>query len=374
MLKIVADDKIPFLKGVLEPYAEMVYLPGSSISRADLLDADALIVRTRTRCNRDLLEGTKVKCIATATIGFDHIDAGYCVSANIRWTSAPGCNAASVQQYVASALSILSHRMHTGLRNMTLGIIGVGNVGKTIQVLGNALGMKVLLNDPPRERAEGRDSFVSLDTLLAESDVICLHVPLNREGMDKTLHMADESFFNMMKKTAWFLNASRGEAMDTSALKKALFAGRIAGAVIDVWEDEPHIDLDLLQLAAIATPHIAGYSTDGKANGTAMSVNSISRFFGLGLDHWYPSSLLAPQEPFLRLHHTGEDLVKEAFLATYDVMQDDRNLRQSPGTFEQQRGNYPLRREYKAYTVAGPADDPVIKTLQQLGFGIKPSL
>lgn len=374
MLKIVADDKIPFLKGVLEPFAEVVYLPGSKISRSDLLDADALIVRTRTRCNRDLLEGTKVKCIATATIGFDHIDAAYCASRNIRWTSAPGCNAASVQQYVASALSILSHRMHARLNDKILGIVGVGNVGKTIQILGNVLGMKVLLNDPPRERTEGNGSFVQLNDLLAESDIVCLHVPLNREGLDKTFHMADESFFGRMKKSAWFLNASRGEAMNTSALKEALSAGRIAGAVIDVWEDEPHIDLDLLQMAAIATPHIAGYSTDGKANGTAMSVNNISRFFGLGLDQWYPSSLLAPQEPLLRLHHTGEDLMKEAFLATYDVMQDDRTLRQSPDTFEQQRGNYPLRREYKAYTVAGPADDPTIKAFRQLGFKVHPFL
>ncbi len=374
MLKIVADDKIPFLKGVLEPYAEMVYLPGSKISRAELIDADALIVRTRTRCNQVLLEGTRVKCIATATIGFDHIDATYCAVRNIQWTSAPGCNAASVQQYMASALSILSHRMHTGLRGKTLGIIGVGNVGKTIQVLGNVLGMRVLLNDPPRERAEGKGSFVSLDELLAESDVVCLHVPLNREGLDKTLHMADENFFARMKTSAWFLNASRGEAMDTNALKEGLAAKSIAGAVIDVWEDEPHIDLDLLHLVAIGTPHIAGYSTDGKANGTAMSVNSISRFFGLGLDHWYPANLLAPQKPVLRLHHTGEELLKEAFLSTYDVMQDDRTLRQSPDTFEQQRGNYPLRREYKAYTVTGTSDDPALKALSQLGFAVHPSI
>ena len=372
MIRIVADDKIPFLEGVLEPYAEVHYLPGSRITRAELLHADALLIRTRTRCDEELLAGTTVRFIATATIGFDHINTAYCSKAGIRWENAPGCNAGSVQQYMASALCTLAHYHGFSLGNKVLGIVGVGNVGRKIEKLAGALGMNVLLNDPPRERAEGKGLFVPLDRLLKESDFVSLHVPLYRAGQDKTYHMADEAFFEKMKKDAWFFNASRGEVMDSWALAGTLRENRIAGTVLDVWENEPAIDTDLLRMVSLATPHIAGYSADGKANGTAMAVNSCSSFFGLGLPHWYPNNIPLPEDPFIQLNaagHSTEELLAKAILSTYSLESDNGRLRKSPALFESLRGNYPLRREFNAYTIKMAGENQVLADgLASLGF------
>ncbi|GET29786.1 4-phosphoerythronate dehydrogenase [Prolixibacter sp. SD074] len=199
-MKIIIDDKIPYIKGALEPFAEVVYLPGSKTTPEVVKDAGALITRTRTKCNRELLEGSGVKFIATATIGFDHIDTEYCSETGIEWTNAPGCNSGSVEQYIASALAVLSQKRHFALSGKTLGIVGAGNVGKKVARIAGAYGMKVLLNDPPRERAEGKSNFVSLDEILAQSDIITLHVPLNMAGEDKTFHLADDAFFAKAKK------------------------------------------------------------------------------------------------------------------------------------------------------------------------------
>jgi erythronate-4-phosphate dehydrogenase len=287
-MKIIADDKIPFLKGVLEPYAEVVYMPGKLITRETLKEADALLTRTRTKCTESLLKGTSIRFIGTATIGFDHIDTKYCEKQKIKWTNAPGCNSSSVQQYIASALLKLAHDHRYSLKDKTIGIVGVGNVGTKIEKIARALGMNVLLNDPPRARLEGERNFVMLGNILYNSDIITVHVPLNFVGEDKTYHLFNEKSFKKMKKGAWFFNSSRGEVTETSAIKKALGSGKLGGAVIDVWENEPDIDLELMTKAFIATPHIAGYSTDGKANGTAIVVNSLSKYFDLPLKNWYP--------------------------------------------------------------------------------------
>ena len=183
-MKVVADDKIPFLKGVLEPFADVVYLPGKNISNNDLKNADALLVRTRTKCNEALLKGSTIKFIGTATIGFDHIDSDYCGRHQITWTSAPGCNSSSVQQYIGAALLKLQHDRGYILKDKTIGVVGVGNVGSKVAKLAESLGMKVLLNDPPRAMLEGSSGFVSIDRILKESDIISLHVPLNRTGRD----------------------------------------------------------------------------------------------------------------------------------------------------------------------------------------------
>ena len=215
MLRIIADNKIPFLQGALEPYAEVVYMPGSEIEQKHLVKADALLIRTRTKCSEKLLKATAVKFIATATIGFDHIDSAYCESRNIQWTNAPGCNASSVQQYIASLLIHLSRKYEWLLQDKVLGIIGVGHVGSKIEKLAFTIGMKVLLNDPPRERAEGKSNFAALDQVLAESDIVSLHVPLNYKGIDKTFHLASRRFFEKMKQREWFINAARGEVTET---------------------------------------------------------------------------------------------------------------------------------------------------------------
>ena len=353
-MKIVVDKKIPFIKGVLEKYADVVYLEGREISRSDLLNANALIVRTRTKCNKELLEGTSVRFIASATIGFDHIDTAFCDSKKIVWTNAAGCNSSSVQQYIAGALVFLSEKLNLTLAEKTVGIVGVGNVGGKVAKLCQSIGMKVLLNDPPRELKEGSDGFVSLDMIVEKSDIITLHVPLNRDGIDKTFHLGDESFFSRLRKDQVLINSSRGEVIDTGALKSSRRKGQLAGCLLDVWEHEPEIDRELLDLVDIGTPHIAGYSADGKANGTSMSVQALSRFFGLDLNAWLPDTVPPPERPIIELDCNGLDqqtVFVRLVRHTYDILADDRRLRESPQTFEKQRGEYPLRREFTAYTV-----------------------
>jgi erythronate-4-phosphate dehydrogenase len=351
-MKVVVDDRIPFIKGVLEKYAEVVYLEGSKISRKDLLDADALIIRTRTNCNANLLDGTKVKFIATATIGFDHIDTEYCGSRNITWTNAEGCNSSSVQQYLAAALLFITEKFDLSLTNLTIGVVGAGNTGKKAAALCDTLGMKVLLNDPPRERAEGSKSFVPLDTIISKADIITLHVPLNYEGRDKTYHLVDNDLLSGLDENQILINTSRGEVVKTESIKEALRKKKVRGCILDVWENEPDIDLDLLDLVDIGTPHIAGYSADGKANGTAMSVNSFCRHFGFDLKDWYPNSISLPPVRTINIDCTNlnhQEIIGKLIQNTYAILEDDRALRASPGTFEKQRGEYPVRREFGTF-------------------------
>lgn len=374
MLKVVADDKIPFLEGVLEPYAVVKYLPGSKITREVVKDADALLIRTRTKCTPELLEGSAVKFIGTATIGFDHIDTRYCEKKKIRWVNAPGCNSFSVQQYMCAALLKMAQDFRFRLREKTIGIIGVGNVGSKVEIFARLMGMNVLLNDPPRERREGPENFHDLDTVLKQSDIITLHVPLQVVGEDATWHLIDELTAKKIKKGAWLINTSRGEVADTHVLHQLLDSGRITGAVIDVWENEPDIDLSLMNKAFIATPHIAGYSTDGKANGTSMVVRSFAEFFGLPLKDWYPEKLPPPQNPVIEINCSNkhiEDIIREAIFHTYDITGDDFRLRFSPADFEKHRGNYPVRREFQAYKVKLSGSTPEIhKILTDLRFQV----
>lgn len=372
MLKIIADDKIPFLKGVLEPYADIKYLPGNQIDKKSLAGADALLIRTRTKCTESLLKGTGIRFIGTATIGFDHIDTRYCETHGIRWTNSPGCNSSSVQQYIAAALLKMSLEFKFGLKDKTIGIIGIGNVGSKVSSFAKAMGMNVLQNDPPRARKEGPEQFVDIDTILTESDIITLHVPLNYVGHDRTHHMINDRSIRKMKKGAWLINTSRGEVAETNAFKKALNSGRLGGAVIDVWEHEPDFDIELMHKTFISTPHIAGYSTDGKANGTSMIVNLLSDFFDLLPGKWYPEKIPAPALPMIEISGKGkntDDILREAVFHSYNITEDDIRLRFSPADFEKQRGEYPLRREFTAYTVKlVNSNKQTAKLLVSLGF------
>ena len=374
-MKIVADDKIPFLKGALEPFAELVYIPGKQISREILKDSDALLIRTRTICNENLLEGTSIRFIGTATIGFDHIDTHYCSKNKIIWTNAPGCNSSSVQQYIAAALLRSSSEHHFNLKDKTLGIIGVGNVGSKVEKFARSIGMNVLLNDPPRARIEGKKNFHSLNTVLSGSDILTVHVPLNIVGEDQTWHLFNEVSFKKIKRGAWFLNSSRGEVTDTCSLKKALNSGMLSGAVIDVWENEPDIDSELLQQAFIATPHIAGYSTDGKANGTSMVVNSLTKYFNLPSENWYPSNVPPPASPYISIdcnNKTDEEIIREAVIHTYNIDKDNSMLRISIQNFEKLRGDYPVRREFTSYTInLKGGTEKVRQTMKSIGFRMK---
>jgi erythronate-4-phosphate dehydrogenase len=373
-LKIIADNNIPFLKGVLEPYAAMEYIKGSDISKAYVKEADAMIIRTRTKCNEALLEGTNIRFIATATIGADHIDADYCKARNIKWINAPGCNAGSVMQYMASVLMRLKTDYDLTLSRMTLGVVGFGHVGSKVVKLGRTLGMKVLINDPPLQRAGVTGEFTSLNHLMEQADIISFHVPLNLSGPDKTLHLANKAFFDRLKKKPFIINSSRGEVHDTAALKIALKKFQVSGAVLDVWENEPSIDQELLELVEFATPHIAGYSADGKANGTAMSVNALSEFFGLELHPWFPESIPAPDSLNLKVEDAGlpdEAILRDLILTTYDVKSDDSRLRNNIASFETLRAEYPLRREFHVFNVQKAKQRKSLdEKLSNLGFNV----
>ena len=344
-MKIIADDKIPFIREALEQIAdEVVYVPGREFTPGLVRDADALVTRTRTRCDQSLLEGSRVRFIATATIGFDHIDTDYCRRAGIAWANAPGCNAASVVQYAQSALLLWQQATGIPLHTLTLGIVGAGNVGTQVAAMARELGMTVLLNDPPREDREGKEEFCSLEELARRCDVLSFHVPLNREGKYNTFHLADEAFFATLERHPLLMNTSRGEVVDTAALLHALDERRVADAIVDVWENEPDIDRRLLSRAFLATPHIAGYSADGKANATRMALDALCRFFHLRAD--YRIVPPPPACPVIRAH----DLT-DACLQMYDPRRDCAALRARPELFEKLRGDYPLRREKQAYTV-----------------------
>ena len=375
-IKIVADDKIPFLKGVLEPYAIIKYFLGSKISRDNIIDADALIVRTRTKCNKDLLDGTNVKIVTTATIGTDHIDIEYCEQNNIKWLNAPGCNSTSVMQYITSALLTLAENDNFNLNEKTIGIVGVGNVGSKIKKTAEILGLKVLLNDPPREKKEGSIGFSNLNKIMKESDIITFHVPLNKSGDNKTFHLADEQFFNMLEKKPIIINSSRGEVIKTSALKDAIKCGKVSETVLDVWENEPEINLELLNLVDFATPHIAGYSADGKANGTAVCVNAVNDLFNFGIEtNWYPKEIpISASGNKIEIkcgNKSNQEIIKEAVDNTYKISEDDKILRNSPQTFEKQRGDYQIRREFNNYEVnVKDCESKVVKKLENLGFKV----
>lgn len=339
-LKIVADSGIPFLKGVFEPYADILYKDGSEICAADVADADALIIRTRTKCDRTLLAGSHVSAIATATIGMDHIDMDFCRSNGIEVHNAKGCNAGGVMQYVFSALYGVCAHSGIKLDGKVFGIIGVGSVGSRVARMAGYLGFDVLMCDPPRAQKEGSDAFVDLDTLLDESDIVTLHTPLD----ETTRNMADESFFCKMKLGAIFINAARGEIVDEQALLNA--SPKLGALIIDTWANEPYVNRDLIEAADIATPHIAGYSYQGKMNGTAVAVQAIARRFGIyKLYDFYPSELPFDVPQKLQLSGLSQGEIAATFQYNYPVFADDFIFRMNPGDFEKIRNNYNYRRE-----------------------------
>lgn len=378
-MKIVCDNKIPFIRGVFEPWAEVVYLPGAETTPAVVRDADAVVTRTRTRCDAALLAGSSVRVVASATIGYDHIDTAWCEAHGILWRNAPGCNSSSVKQYIAAVLCTLARRHGLRLDALTLGVVGVGNVGSKVAEAAALLGMRVLLCDPPRARAEGAEGFVDLDTLVAQSDIVTLHVPLSREGEDATWHLFDEARLAAMRPDQFLINSSRGPVVDGAALRAALQAKALRGAVLDVWEGEPEPDRSLMALLDIATPHIAGYSADGKANGTRMSVRTVAAVLGLPLADWRPADIPAPAQPLeFSLDASGksrQEVLSEAILHTYDILADDRALRAHPERFEQLRGDYPVRREPTAFTLRLQGGNPALAdALAALGFHIQRQL
>ena len=352
-LKIVADNSIPFLKGIAEPEADVVYLDAGSFNAAAVRDADALIIRSIDKCTPTLLEGSSVKLITTATIGYDHIDTAFCEHAGITWKNAPGCNAESVAEYLLSSLITIALRNKEPLAGKTIGIVGVGHVGKNVERLCRAFDMKVLLNDPPRAEEEGDEGFVSLDTVAEQSDIITFHVPLTREGKYPTYHLANDLFFSKCCHRPWFINSCRGAVNDTDALLRAHKDGFIGEMLIDCWENEPHIRPELLHEAAIATPHIAGFSADGKANGTRISLEHIQDFFHVKFSRLKEVVPPEPLHPTIDLVQFKTYRIENAICTAFSPLESDKLLRETPEQFEYFRSHYPHPREFAAYTIAG---------------------
>jgi erythronate-4-phosphate dehydrogenase len=374
-MKIVADDKIPFIKGVFEPFCDIEYRSAEEINSDLLSDTEILIIRTRTICNEHLLKGTAVKFIFSATIGVDHIDTNFCDDNNILWKNAPGCNAGGVLQWVLLSLVTFSKENKIDLSERILGVVGVGNVGRKIVRMADALGMGVLLNDPPREELEGGCIFRSIETLMRECDIFSLHTPLTTEGNYSTFHMVNKKFLGKLKPDTIILNSSRGEVVLTTDLISALENGRLGAALLDVWEGEPNISFELLKNAALATPHIAGYSLEGKANATIAAVRSIAEYLNLPLNNWVPEDEVLEERQRLKIDCSDKsiiDVIYEFALKVYNIRLDDEKLRNAPGNFEALRKNYNFRRENSYWILeVSNASKILIESLKMLEFSVE---
>ena len=380
-MKIVAATNMPLVEEAFGRLGTVTVHEGRRIDASMVRDADLLALRSTTRVDAALLAGSRVRFVGTATIGTDHLDIPWLEANRIAWTYAPGCNANSVAEYIVAALLELSVRHGVPLAGRTLGVIGVGNVGRRVVAKAAALGLRVLQHDPPREREEGGDAFVSRETLLDESDIVTLHVPLNRTGLDCTMQLADAAFFGAMRRGAVFINAARGAVMDGEALGVALADGQVGHAVLDTWPTEPGIPLELLAAATIGTPHIAGHSYEGKAAGTQMVYEAACRFLGRPVACDCLALLPPPPVPTIRLEAPPEP-VEAALHAVvrqvYDIMADDARLRGGQAdmahSFDAQRRAYPVRREFRFTEVTLPAGcDALARALAVLDFTIRDS-
>ena len=346
-MKIVVDDKIPFIReAIAQISTDVIYKPGIAISPDDIHDADALIIRTRTRCDETLLKGSKVSFIATATIGYDHLDIEYLKRAHITWTNCPGCNANSVGQYIHSCLLLLEKEKGYNLSKTTVGLVGVGHVGHAVIEAIRPLGVQILLNDPPQKEAlrkagKPHEFFLKMEELQEKCDIISFHTPLITKGPYPTFHLANKTFFNALKKQPIIINTSRGAVVDNTDVLQALKDGIIRDAIIDTCENEPNINQELLNLIYIGTPHIAGYSADGKANATRMALTALCNHFHLPVTF----QIRVPQLPEEELPEPNLTETERA-LVLYNPHTDSLKLKSHPTKFEELRGNYPLRREF----------------------------
>lgn len=378
-MKIVADANIPFVRECLSSVGEVEVLSGRDITSQKVADADALLVRSITPVNEQLLSGSRVRFVGTATIGFDHVDLAYLERRGIGFASAPGSNANSAAEYITAALLEVGRKHNVRLEDKSIGVIGVGNVGSRVARKCEALGMHVIRNDPPLQRQTGDPQYVPLEALY-DCDFITIHTPLTRGGIDKTFHLADSGFFSSLKPGVVFLNASRGAVVDSRALQQAIRTGRLRAVVLDVWEDEPDIDTGLLEMVDLGTPHIAGYSYDGKVAGMIMIYNALCAHFHLRATHKIEDFLPQPEVPRLNLE-TGdlsdEELLARAVEQVYNIKRDDENLRQIVHQsaakrgrfFDDLRKRYPIRREFHNTTVTlDKTRNSLLQKLQGLGF------
>ena len=378
-MKIIADENIPFVAECFSSIGEVEVVGGREITPGVVADADILLVRSVTRVGADLLAESSVRFVGTATIGFDHIDIEYLLRNNIGFASAPGSNANSAAEYVIAALLNVAKKHNVNIEDKSIGIIGVGNVGSRVAKKCAALGMQIYLNDPPLQRQTGEAKYLPIEQLF-DCDFITFHTPLTFEGVDKTFHLADEKFFKSLKERCVFVNASRGGVVDSSALKAAIKTGRLKAVVLDVWENEPNIDTELLEMVDIGTPHIAGYSLDGKVAGMIMIYKAACKYFGFSAKFDVEDFLPEPDVPQLEVNlkvGTEQDVLRETVGKIYDVKADDfrmrRILEEQVGErgkfFSRLRKNYPVRREFgNTRVIVKDRNSILAKKLKGIGF------
>ncbi|WP_404473841.1 4-phosphoerythronate dehydrogenase PdxB [Vreelandella venusta] len=379
-MKLVIDANIPAADACFGSLGVLHRLPGREIRAADIRDADALVVRSITQVNQALLAQSQVRFVGTCTIGTDHIDLAYLAERNIGFASAPGCNAEAVVDYVLSSLLTVSEREGLPLLERTVGIVGAGNVGSRLKGRLQALGVDVLVCDPPRAEQEGENGFVALDTLIERCNVICLHTPLVKQGPHATYQLLNAQRINELTPGTVLLNAGRGDCIDGLALRSRLAGKGDLTAVLDVWEDEPEIDAGLRDLVTLATPHIAGHSLDGKLRGTWMIQQALAE--QLGQPSAMPFSELCPPPALSSLTLQRALPVEEALRlcvrAVYDVRRDHDALQRQvmhqgiAKGFDSCRANYPLRREFATLSVTLEKDAVALQpSLQAAGFQVR---
>lgn len=373
-MKIVVDENMPYARELFSQLGEVDAVAGRTLTREQLTAADALMVRSITKVNQGLLEKTPVRFVGTATAGMDHLNTDDLDHAGIAWSAAPGCNAIAVVEYVFSALLMLAERDNFQLTDRTVGIIGAGNVGGRLQRRLEALGVRILICDPPRADRGDEGEFHSLDTLVQQADIVTFHTPLFKDGPYKTLHMADRELLASLRPDTILINACRGEVVDNQALLSVLETRHDLSVVLDVWEPEPELPLPLLDNVDIGTAHIAGYTLEGKARGTTQVFEAWSAF--IGQPQAVTLSSLLPLPEIREITVSGDcdqAMLKRLAHLVYDVRLDDAQLRAVaaiPGEFDRLRKQYWQRREWSSLQV-NCDNAATAEKLQQLGFTAK---
>lgn len=377
-INMVAGENIPYVKEAFTHLGNLTFLPGRSITSTDLKDTNALLIRSITRVDKALLHETPVEFVGSASAGTDHIDADYLKARNIGFASAAGSNANSVAEYVMAALLFLGKRHNFSLQGKTIGIVGVGHIGKLVKSKAEALGMRPVLNDPPLAETGQIDHRPLEETL--GCDIVTLHTPFTTGGSYPTYHLLNDHTLKWIKPSAIFINAARGEVVETHALLDAIRHQRIGPTIIDVWEDEPGINWDLFQAVTLGTPHIAGHSLDGKANGTFMIYAALCKHLDV-VPTWNPAqSLPPPMVPSIQIdldQKSDEEIVGEVVKKMYDLEADYRRMgellttspNERPRLFDGLRKNYPVRREFYTTSVTLPRNQKRLqRMLQGIGF------
>ncbi len=354
-MKIIVDENISFGEEAFSTLGEVSLVNGREITPSIVKEADALIVRSITNVNEELLRGSKVKFVGTATIGTDHIDEIYLRTKGIEFTSATGCNSHAVKEFVFSSLAYISEKEKISLEGKSLGVVGCGNIGSKVARVGKAMGLEVVMNDPPLQRETGSTKYSSLEDAFS-CDIITFHVPLNLEGRDKTFHLINSQNINLIKSGAIVINSSRGPVVENAVLKKRLIEKNDLHVALDVWEKEPNIDLELFDKIRIGTPHIAGYSLEGKVNGTVIVYNKLCSFLNVD-SMWEPNYPDLDQNKIILQDKSINSFLTSLFENVYSVKEDDKLLRsvfeleskERTKYFDKLRKTYRLRRELNNY-------------------------